>query len=195
MRFPFTILLLAFVLLAPAGAHADDVKDALRLARAGDGATAVQNLKPLAERGSVDAQYALGVIYANGDGLAVDYAQAQRWFEDAAKNGNADARRHVAFMRQIGLVAAVPVAPTPDGEFRVQLATVSKEIDGPKEWKRLQRRFPEQLNALEGAIVPFDGPNGDHFFRVQGGPLSENSARELCAHLRDQGTGCRVVKP
>src|ERR1041385_1240170 len=102
----FRLLLLCALLLAAQVAAADDVEDSLRLARAGDAATAVQNLTPLAERGSTAAQYALGMILANGEGLKPNYAEAARWFGMAAKSGNADARRHLAFMRQMGLIAA-----------------------------------------------------------------------------------------
>src|SRR5947207_14614113 len=100
-----TLLFCTFLLLVPGIAVADDVEDNVQLARAGEAATAVQNLTPMAERGSVAAQYALGMILANGEGLKPNYAQAARWFDMAAKNGNGDARRHLAFMRQMGLIA------------------------------------------------------------------------------------------
>jgi TPR repeat protein len=203
MRFiilPFCL----FLLLGIRTAAADDVEDNVQLARAGEVATAVQNLTPMAERGSVAAQYALGMILANGEGLKPNYAQAARWFDMAAKNGNADARRHLAFMRQMGLIAVVADAPAAaavnsagatGSEFRVQVASVAAEADAPREWRRLQRRYPDMLGSLGVSVVAFDGADGSHLYRVQGGPLDEETARNVCARLRAEGIGCFVIKP
>ena len=40
----------------------------LAAAQAGDFATALQELRPLAEQGNADAQFFIGMMYANGDG-------------------------------------------------------------------------------------------------------------------------------
>ena len=42
----------------------------------GDYATAYQVWHPLADQGSADAQYYLGIMYDNGDGVLQDYAEA-----------------------------------------------------------------------------------------------------------------------
>jgi TPR repeat protein len=192
----FRLLLLCALLLGSGVAVADDVEDSVRLARAGDGATAVQNLKPLAERGSAAAQYALGVILANGEGLAADYAQAARWFEMAAKSGNGDARRHLAFMQQMGVIAAsAGTPPGAEGEFRIQVASVAAEGDAPREWRRLQRRYPDMLGSLGVSVVAFEAADGGRLYRIQGGPLAEDAARNLCTRLRAEGTGCLVIRP
>src|SRR4051812_34190575 len=168
--------------LSAASAPPDDVEDALQLARAGDGMIAVQSLQPLAERGSTTAQYALGLIYANGEGVPADYAVAARWFDAATKAGNPEARRHLAFMRQVGLIAApVATAAGAPNDFRVQVASVNAEGDAPREWRRLQRRYPEILERLEMAVVPFDAADGARLFRIQAGPLGEDAARSICA--------------
>jgi TPR repeat protein len=44
--------------------------------------------RPLAEQGDADAQYRLGVLYANGYGVPKDYVQARQWYEKAAAQGN-----------------------------------------------------------------------------------------------------------
>jgi TPR repeat protein len=201
MRFLF-LLLCALTLLVPGIAAADDVEDNIQRARAGDVATAVQNLTPMAERGSVAAQYALGLILANGEGLKPNYAQAARWFDMAAKNGNSDARRHLAFMRQMGLIAVNAEAPagtatagSTGSEFRVQVASVAAEADAPREWRRLQRRYPDMLGSLSISVVAFEGTDGTRLYRVQGGPLDEEAARNVCSHLRTEGTGCFVIRP
>jgi len=46
---------------------------------------------PLAEAGIPQAQYNLGVIYTNGNGIRRDYVEAYKWFAIALAAGNIDA--------------------------------------------------------------------------------------------------------
>jgi TPR repeat protein len=48
-------------------------------------------VREAAERGEVDAQYALGLIYAEGRGVAIDLAQAHYWLSLAVEQGDRDA--------------------------------------------------------------------------------------------------------
>ena len=49
---------------------------------------AVQVWRPLAQAGDSEAQYRLGVLYAEGKGVAPNDAEAALWFERAATLGN-----------------------------------------------------------------------------------------------------------
>jgi uncharacterized protein len=51
--------------------------------------------QPLAEHGDAAAQYYLGTLFAEGNGVAHDDAIAFSWFERAAKQGNAAAQYNV----------------------------------------------------------------------------------------------------
>ena len=62
----------------------------------GDYATALKLYRPLADQGHVLAQYNLGVMYANGQGVPQDYAQAVSWYRKAADQGLADAQYNLA---------------------------------------------------------------------------------------------------
>ena len=44
-----------------------------------------------AEQGRADAQYSLGVCYANGEGVTKDEKEAVKWFRKAAEQGNVKA--------------------------------------------------------------------------------------------------------
>lgn len=57
-------------------------------------ADAVKEYQPLADKGDVNSQYALGLIYAKGDGKDVpeDLEQAAYWFAKAANQGDMDAK-------------------------------------------------------------------------------------------------------
>jgi hypothetical protein len=57
----------------------------------GDYATALRKGRPLAERGMAAAQFKLGQLYANGQGVPQDYAQARQWWEKAAVRGDVEA--------------------------------------------------------------------------------------------------------
>jgi TPR repeat protein len=171
------------LIVAAAAAFADDT------------GTALHDLTQAAERGNPTAQYELGVAYANGDGVAADYNQAARWFAEAGRGGNADARRQLAFMTQLGLIAPSSAAADPDSLYRVQVASVANEADGAREWRRLQRLHPEALGNLTMAVEEFSAPTGDRLFQVEGGPLDEDGARAICGKLHAEGVGCRIVRP
>lgn len=86
-----------------------------------DPATAAR-LIAAAEEGDMDAQFAAGLIYAEGRGVAPDPVQAYYWLTRAVEQGDADAeklRRHVAAgMTDPEFDAArrlVKLAPRPGG--------------------------------------------------------------------------------
>jgi len=60
----------------------DRVKDAYQR---GDYATALRELRPLAEQGSADAQFNIGLMYNQGRGTPVDYKEAAKWYRLAAE--------------------------------------------------------------------------------------------------------------
>ncbi len=55
-------------------------------------------VKKAAEQGHVDAQYNLGIMYANGEGVPQDYAEAARWYRQAAEQGHASAQHNLGAM-------------------------------------------------------------------------------------------------
>jgi len=52
-----------------------------------DYAAALNLWTPLAEQGNPAARAGLGVLYANGQGVAQDFAEAARWYQLAAAQG------------------------------------------------------------------------------------------------------------
>ena len=59
---------------------------------AGDYATALKEFLPLAEKGQVSAQAAVGQMYFEGKGVQPDPVQAAKWLTPAAAGGNARAQ-------------------------------------------------------------------------------------------------------
>ncbi|TAN65003.1 MAG: hypothetical protein EPN17_17990 [Methylobacter sp.] len=57
---------------------------------------------PLAEQGNADAQFHVGLLYANGLGVTKDDKQAADWFGRAAKQGHREAQTKLGFMYATG---------------------------------------------------------------------------------------------
>ncbi len=77
------VLVLALAACAPAG----DLETGFDAYDRGDYATALEELRPLAEQGDAVAQTLLGSMYMNGEGVARDWAEAAKWFHLAAEQG------------------------------------------------------------------------------------------------------------
>src|SRR5580698_1761370 len=64
----------------------------------GDYAIAIELMRPFAEQGDAPAQYSLGLMYDNGQGVPQDYATASSWYRMAAEQGNAGAQNNLGAM-------------------------------------------------------------------------------------------------
>lgn len=67
----------------------------------GDYIKALNTFYILAKQDDAQAQYNVGLIYANGLGVQQDIVQAQSWYEKAAKQGNASAQYNLAQMYHV----------------------------------------------------------------------------------------------
>jgi len=61
-----------------------------------------ESVKKAAEQGNANAQYNLGVCYAEGKGVKQDYTEAVKWFVKAAGQGNAEAQFNIGFLYERG---------------------------------------------------------------------------------------------
>ena len=85
-------VLIVLVLCAPVQAQTPEI-DALRVR---------------AEAGDAEAQYALGVMYANGQGVPQDDTEAGRWYRLAADQGLAEAQYNLGVMYANGNGTSCP---------------------------------------------------------------------------------------
>ena len=58
----------------------------------------IKELENKAEQGDADAQFSLGRIYSQGEGVKQDYVKARKWYEAAAAQGNAAAQNNLGAM-------------------------------------------------------------------------------------------------
>jgi len=82
-------ILMAAALSGPARAGWEEAVNAYNN---GDYASAAKEFRPFAEQGQATAQYILGWIFQNGEGVRQDYAESARWYAKAAEKGNPDAQ-------------------------------------------------------------------------------------------------------
>lgn len=86
------LLLLALMPLVSTPLLAADFASGMRAYETGNFEAAIRELSPLAEQGNAKAQYQMGLIYHNGDGIPQSYKEASKWFRRAAEKGNVDAQ-------------------------------------------------------------------------------------------------------
>ena len=92
------LLMISLLTFAGGVAIAQDYDAGLKAAQADDFQTALKEWKPLADQGHAGAQVFLGVMYANGEGVPEDDAEAVRWYRLAADQGLADAQVFLGMM-------------------------------------------------------------------------------------------------
>ena len=102
-RFTIALVLSIFCLAVPTWAEYRVDKEAYTLAiEHGDYTTAMRVLRPLAEQGLAAAQFNLGLLYANGQGVPKDDAQARQWYEKAAAQGHPEAQVNLGILLVYG---------------------------------------------------------------------------------------------
>ncbi|MFZ7230567.1 tetratricopeptide repeat protein [Avibacterium avium] len=84
-----------------ASARETQFQQALDAANKNDFATALKLWKPLAEQGDASAQFNLGLMYANGQGVKQDKAEAAKWYRKAAEQGDVSAQFNLGLIYHI----------------------------------------------------------------------------------------------
>jgi len=97
-----TIQTLSFLLILVSAHCLADFKSGGAAYKRGDYETAYKEFLPLANKGDHRAMYALGSMYAGGQGVERDLKQAIKWFKEAAKYGRADAMFKLGIMYEEG---------------------------------------------------------------------------------------------
>jgi len=95
------VLAILSLLLCATGWSADHAagQDAYN---SGDYQAALTEWQPLAEEGYADAQFGLGLMYANGFGVSLDDTLALKWYGMAADQGHAKAQCNLAVFHANG---------------------------------------------------------------------------------------------
>lgn len=97
------------------GASAGTLQDGLAHYKHKRYAQAHETLTPLAQTGNAEAQNTLGLMYANGLGVARDDSKATRLFRAAARKGHKRARQNLRFMIANGRAGNAPADEEDEG--------------------------------------------------------------------------------
>jgi hypothetical protein len=104
------ILLFTILLLGGAGSALAGMEAGIAAYQRGDYAAARAAWAPLASAGNAEAQYYLGHLHAEGEGVARDLGQALRWFRAAAEQGEPYGQFALGYVYEHGLGAAPDLA-------------------------------------------------------------------------------------
>jgi len=95
-----TALLLLFS-LSSLPIYADPFQDAVKAYQAGDYTKARDIWAGMSDKGDAAAQFNLGVLYENGQGLEKDLNLAQEWYRRAAVQGLPEAKKKLDALEQL----------------------------------------------------------------------------------------------
>ena len=98
-----SMVLMCGILIGLDGTHAfAGFDEGIEAYQEGAFAVALGEFRPLDAEGDATAQYSLGVMYRNGEGVARDDQQAVEWYRRAAVQGHAMAESSLGFMYWMG---------------------------------------------------------------------------------------------
>jgi TPR repeat protein len=123
------------VLLAVAGVARADTAAGMQAFRNKDYQTAFREWQAAAEAGHAEAQFDLGLLYAQGLGVKRDLTEAANWYRKAAGQGNAEAEFALGQMYSRGW--GVP-RDTADAMRWMQMANDPASDGPPTDWARIE---------------------------------------------------------
>ena len=139
---------------------------------------AVERLRKIAEQGDVNAQYALGNCYYNGNGVNKDEAEAAKWYSEAAKQGNKDAVERLRKIAEHGNLEY------DEAQYKLGCLLLKEgQVEEAKAWlrKAAQQSYSEARHRLDDII---------------GKEKDRNSREAIQSHkggLRIIGKYCRII--
>ena len=98
--FPGIIVVLSLLVVSKIGAQ--DYYAGIQAFKRGDYAAAMREWKALADQGQPLAQFNLGVLHENGQGVPQDYVQAFKWYHKAAEQGEAGSQSRLGSLYRKG---------------------------------------------------------------------------------------------
>ena len=101
-KLPIASIAFALAATTSAAPASADYEAAVQAYLAGDYELAFSEWLVEAEGGDPRAQYAIGAMYRGGEGVAIDAAEAARWYQRAADQGFAAAQFNLGVMLQKG---------------------------------------------------------------------------------------------
>lgn len=99
----FKYLVFSTVLATGAScASAQNYDEGMAAYNAGDYKTAFNDLLPLAQHGDLRVMNTLAFLYFSGNGIVQEYAQALKWYREAAEKGDVISQQSIGMMYDLG---------------------------------------------------------------------------------------------
>ena len=98
----FIVRIVTFLMMFSLPAVSQDFEKGWAALQGGEYGAALKELRPLAENGYAGAQFILGLMYDEGQGVPQDYAEAATWYRMAAEQGYVTAQSKLGFMYDEG---------------------------------------------------------------------------------------------
>ncbi|MDD9903249.1 MAG: tetratricopeptide repeat protein [Rhodospirillaceae bacterium] len=140
-RLALSAVTIALLIFGAIGSVEADYKTGERAVMMGDYPTALKNFREAAAQGHPKAQFELGLMYEQGDGVKRDFAEAAKWYRKALANGHELAARALRRVTPFGVAensqnaATAPVSrrktEVPDGTLTVQRGGLTSEPVSP----------------------------------------------------------------
>ncbi len=100
MFFKFLKILIITIIISGCMRSSLNLTQGINSFRVQDYRSAFVRLKPEAEKGNAEAQYAVGYMYYYGQGVVEDRRKAWYWITKSAESGNKDAIKAVGLLNQ-----------------------------------------------------------------------------------------------
>jgi cell division septation protein DedD len=89
-----------------------------------------------------------------------------------------------------------PIVAAAATGWRLQLGSMRSPDAVAPEWARLEKAQADILGSLDMASVRADLGERGVFYRIEAGPIADQqTAKRLCAELRERKVGCILVRP
>ena len=167
------LLLVVTVLVAFAGLAYAGFDEGMDAYDRGDYAKAYRQFKPLAERGDIDAQFYLGVMYDFGRGVSQDCIQAIKWYRKAAERGFPPAQRELG-----GLYANGQGVPQDHAKAVEWYRKAAEQGDD-------EAQFELGWAYADGKTVPQDFIQAYMWFDLAAAHKGDTYAEDYAADFRD----------
>jgi tetratricopeptide (TPR) repeat protein len=126
--------------------------------------------------------------------LCAGLARRGTWCQVVRHDGLAVPAREPRVAARDGKV--LPLPPAGQGGYRIHLTSIRDEARAGEEWARLVGLYRELLEGLGLAVRRADlGAGRGVWYRIQGGPLTRESARARCNRFKAREVWCGVVPP
>lgn len=81
------------------------------------------------------------------------------------------------------------------GSHYIQMASLGSEDKANAEKSRIRKSYGDILGKTDWRVQKADLGNKGIYYRLQAGPMTQDSASKKCSQIKTQGGSCLVIKP